>query len=142
MGNLSRILQRRSPVVHPLSPDETVATAVAIMTRFGVGALPIVEGERLVGIFSERDLLRQVVAPGLAPDSVPLRDVMTADPITAGPREARLVALEMMRSKNCRHLPIVADGVVVDMLSMRDLLFDQIAEHKAEIDELREYILS
>jgi len=142
MGNLSRILQRRSPVVHPLGPDETVATAVAIMTRFGVGALPVVEGERLVGIFSERDLLRRVVAAGLSADSVPLGDVMTADPVTAGPRELRLVALEKMRSRSCRHLPIVADGVVLDMLSMRDLLFDEIADREAEIDELRQYIRS
>jgi CBS domain-containing protein len=142
MGNLTRILQRRSPVVHPCEPDETVAVAVTLMAEQMVGIVPVVDSGRLVGVFSERDLLRRVIARGLALEKVPLGDVMTPDPITAIPGESRLVALHKMQAAGCRHLPIVAaaDGTIIDMLSMRDLLFDELEERTAEIQDLKRYI--
>jgi CBS domain-containing protein len=141
MANLTRILQRRSPVVHPCDPEETVAVAIALMSDRMVGALPIVENGVLIGIFSERDLLRRVIAPGLQPEKVMLRDVMTPEPVTAMPAESRLVALHKMQSAGCRHLPILAaDGAVIDMLSLRDLLFAELDERTAEIEDLKRYI--
>ena len=142
MGNLTRILQRRSPVVHPCDPDETVAVAVTLMAEKMVGALPIVERGRLVGIFSERDLLRRVIGRNRSPEKVQLHEVMTPDPVTANPSESRIVALHKMQSAGCRHLPIVApgDGAVIDMLSLRDLLFDELDERTNEIEALKRYI--
>jgi CBS domain-containing protein len=141
MANLTRILQRRSPVVHPCDPEETVAVAIALMSDRMVGALPIVENGVLIGIFSERDLLRRVIAPALQPEKVMLRDVMTPEPVTAMPAESRLVALHKMQSAGCRHLPIVAaDGAVIDMMSLRDLLFAELDERTAEIEDLKRYI--
>ena len=142
MGNLARMLQRRSPVVHPCAPDESVAVAVTLMSEQMVGVVPIIEAGQLIGVFSERDLLRRVIAPGLALEKIQLRDVMTQDPVTSTPGESRLVALHKMQVAGCRHLPIVAaaDGTVIDMLSLRDLLFDEIDERKGEIEDLRRYI--
>ena len=65
---------------------------------------------------------------------------MTPDPVTASPNEDRLMAIRKMQAVGCRHLPIVANGTVIDMLSMRDLLFVEIEERAAEVEQLRHYI--
>jgi CBS domain-containing protein len=140
MDRLAEILQKRSPVVYPLGPDEPVSAAVARMAQQGVGAVPIVAGGELVGIFSERDVIRRVLAAGRDPDRTPLREVMTADPVTAHAGESRASAIVKMNAVGCRHLPIVAGGTVIDMLSIRDLLFSEIAERDAEIQDLKLYI--
>ena len=140
MGRLAEILQRRSPVVHLMAPDGTVADAVGVMAEHGIGAVPIMDEDDLIGIFSERDLLRRVISRGLDPGKTRLRDVMTPDPVSAKPGESREEAIRKMREVGCRHLPIVTAGVIIDMVSMRDLLFEQIAERDGEIDELKTYI--
>jgi CBS domain-containing protein len=140
MGRLVSILQRRSPVVHPFGPDHTVADAVATMATQQVGVVPIIEDGQLVGIFSERDLLRRVIARAKHLEKTTLREVMTPDPVTATPDENRQSAIRKMLAVACRHLPIVVDGDVIDMLSMRDLLFDELEEREREIEALRGYI--
>ncbi len=140
MDRLAEILQKRSPVVHPLAPEATVLEAVAVMAEQGVGAIPVVDHGKLVGIFSERDVLRRVIALGRAPERTPLGTVMTRDPVTASVAESRLAAIVKMQAAGCRHLPIVVDGLVIDMLSIRDLLFNEIAARDAEIDALKKYI--
>ncbi len=140
MGRLTAILQQRSPVLWILGPDQTVAEAVQVLAGRQVGAIPVVRGGRLVGIFSERDLLRRVVAAGKAPEKTLLSEVMTPDPVTAGPDEERRIAIEKMRAVGCRHLPIEVGGTVIDMLSIRDLLFEELEERKAEVEELRHYV--
>lgn len=140
MTRLTEILKRRSPVLNTLSPDQTVAEAVRVMADRHVGAVLVVEAGRLVGIFSERDLLRRVVVNDTSPAHTQLRTVMTRDPITAGPGDERMIAVIKMREGDCRHLPIVTGGVVVDMVSIRDLLFDELEERKIEIEDLMRYI--
>jgi CBS domain-containing protein len=140
MRRLAEILERRSPVLNVLSPDQTVAEAVRVMTDRHVGAVLLVEAGALVGIFSERDLLRRVIVQGASPTDTRLRTVMTRDPITASPDEERMLAVLKMRESGCRHLPIVKEGAVVDMVSIRDLLFEEIDDRQAEIADLRRYI--
>lgn len=140
MGRLSAILQKRSPVLWILGPEDTVAEAIATLAERRVGAVPVVDAGRLVGIFSERDLVRRVVARGRAPEKTRLSEVMTPNPVTARPEEGRMAAIEKMRAVGCRHLPIEVDGTMIDMLSMRDLLFAEIAEKAAEVEELRQYV--
>ena len=140
MGRLAPILQRRSPVVHPFAPDQMVAEAVESMARHRVGVVPVIEDGRLVGIFSERDLLHRVVSKGRSVDKTAIREVMTPDPVTASPDEDRQSAIRKMKSVGCRHLPIVVDDTVVDMLSIRDLLDEEIEERDREIQALRGYI--
>jgi CBS domain-containing protein len=140
MGLLAQILQRRSPVVHTLSPDQVVADAVSVMASQEVGAILIAEKGQLVGIFSERDLLRRVGARGRSTEKTQLGEVMTPNPITAAPGESRLVAVAKMQRAGCRHLPVLVDGAIIDMISMRDLLFVELEEREAEIESLRRYI--
>jgi len=141
MGNLAHILARRNPVLCVLSQTNTVAEAVGILAQRQLGALLVVdERGRLTGIFSERDLLRRVLAEGLEPEDTTLAEVMTPDPITAKPGEEREVAIAKMRRAGCRHLPVTVDGQVIDMLSMRDLLFVELEERQSEVVQLRAYI--
>ncbi len=140
MGRLGPILQRRSPVVHVLAPDQNVASAIEIMARHQVGVIAVCEADELIGIFSERDLLRRVVAKAKAPEKTLLREVMTPQPVTAAPDEERQSAIRKMQAVGCRHLPIVVNGIIIDMLSMRDLLAMEVEEQAQEIEALREYI--
>jgi CBS domain-containing protein len=140
MARLRAILDARNPVVHLFHPDRTVAEAVAEMNRYRIGVLPVVEDGRLVGIFSERDLVRRVIAPGRLLEATRVREVMTPDPVTATPDEDRQSAMVKMQEIGCRHLPIVVNDAFVDMLSMRDLLFVELEEREQEIQALRGYI--
>lgn len=140
MGRLSSILQKRSPVLWVFGPEQPVAAAIRCMAERQVGAVPIVAEGRLMGIFSERDLLRRVVAKGRDAEKTLLAEVMTRDPVTAIPGEDRITAIDKMRAVGCRHLPIEVNGTVIDMLSMRDLLYEEIEEKAAEVEELRHYV--
>lgn len=142
MGSLARILQRRTPNLCVLSDRQTVTDAVTTLTECKIGALLVVNDRGwLAGVFTERDLMTRVVARRRDPDKTLLGDVMTPDPVTASPEEDRNSAMRKMKAAGCRHLPVVvANGEVVDMLSMRDLLFVEIAEREAEVVQLRQYI--
>jgi CBS domain-containing protein len=140
MGLIAELLSKRSPVLHIVSPDQTVADAVALMAARRVGAVPVVLAGRLVGIFSERDVVRRVVAVGRPVDKTRVGDVMTADPVTASPSDERALAMLKMDTVGCRHLPVVQHGAVVDMLSIRDLLFDELEERAEAVESLRRYI--
>jgi CBS domain-containing protein len=140
MARLTEILRRRPPVVNVVSPDQTVGEAARLMADREVGAVLLVEAGSVVGIFSERDLLRRVVAKGASLADTPLRTVMTPDPIAASPDDDRLAAVLKMRKVGCRHLPILRDGTLVDTISIRDLVFDEIAERTREVEDLKRYI--
>ncbi len=139
MPLLREILARRRPVVHALPPEAAVAEAVGIMSQHEVGAVLIVSDERLAGIFSERDLLRRVVVPGRSLET-PLGEVMTPDPVVIHPEDDRTTAIRKMQSLGCRHLPVVDEGRLLDTISIRDLVFDEIQDRDYEIEELNRYI--
>ncbi|MEO3427247.1 CBS domain-containing protein [Pelagibius sp. CAU 1746] len=114
-----------------LPGSTTVRDAVRNMAERHIGAALVGSGGRLEGIFTERDLLIRVVARGLDPDSTPLSAVMTANPDTVGPDDLASLALERMRSSGYRHVPVVEDGEVVGIVSLRDLY----AAAKRELEE-------
>jgi len=116
-----------------------IDVAVA-MSEARMGAIPVMDGERLVGIFSERDLMTRVVVPGRDAHATVVEEVMTHRVVTASLEESVDRCLEKMQRAGCRHLPVVHDGRVVAMLSMRDLLRDEIEEQVEEIRSLRAYI--
>jgi len=111
----------RSPVT--VKPTSTVWEAVLKMDELDVGAMPVVdEYGRLVGIFTERDLLRRVVAKGRDPRTTLIRDVMTPSPVSISPKEPIEVARSIMANMKVRHLPVVnEEGKLVGIISIRDL---------------------
>lgn len=140
MHTIRQLLRPAHLVVTP--PEAPVLSVILLMADARVGAIPVVDGDdHIVGIFSERDLMLRVVIPGRDPSLVTVGEVMTPDVVVATPDTLRSSAIETMRRHGCRHLPVVRpDGTVVAVLSMRDLLRDEIEEQHEEIRELRAYI--
>ncbi|MCG8591774.1 MAG: CBS domain-containing protein [Proteobacteria bacterium] len=138
MHTLHHVLRNRNLVSAP--PSACVYDVALLMVRSKCGALPILEAEQLVGVFSERDLMARVVVPELDPKETPVGQVMTRDVVTADIEDRTGPCLDKMRLAGCRHLPILADGRVIAMLSMRDILTDEIEEQHAEIVNLRAYL--
>ena len=123
-----------SGIVHSLPGSATVLEAARLMSERGIGAVLIVEDGRLTGIFSERDALSRVLAAGLAPADTPLSDVMTADPRAAIPQMEAVAALLAMRDGGFRHLPVVEDGEVKGIISMRDFIGAEFHEVDSQIE--------
>ena len=138
MHTLRQVIQRLNLIT--ASSDALVLDVAVTMSEGRVGAIPIMEDERLVGIFSERDLMTRVVVSGRDPRATRISDVMTHDVVTASLDDTVDVCIEKMKAAGCRHLPVVHEGRVISMLSMRDLLRDEIEEQTEEIRNLRAYI--
>lgn len=140
MKTVADILERR-PLIHANVSDD-VRTVAQRMAKENVGAVAVLESGRLVGVFSERDLMIRVVARGLNPEKTPVQDVMTRSLLVADPREDLDSALQKMNSQSCRHLPVVDRGNLIGMISLRDLLQvdDEDARKKASfLNELVTY---
>jgi CBS domain-containing protein len=120
MKRIAEIIEGR-PLYHATS-TESVRDVARRMSDWNVGAIAIVDEGKLVGVFSERDLMTRVVAAGLDPDGTPIDTVMTKDIGVAAPVENIDEALGKMYSLKCRHLPVVDSGKLIGMLSLRDLL--------------------
>jgi CBS domain-containing protein len=138
MHTLRQVIQRLNLITAPA--DALVLDVAVTMSERHVGAIPIMEDERLVGIFSERDLMTRVVVSGRDPRATRISDVMTHDVATASLDDTVDSCIEKMKAAGCRHLPVVHEGRVISMLSMRDLLRDEIEEQTEEIRNLRAYI--
>lgn len=138
MHTLEQVLRHRNLLT--AQPGERVLDVLRRMTIAKVGAVTVLAGEQLVGVFSERDLMTRVVVAGLDPATTPVDAVMSRDVITADLHETRDECLEKMQRRGCRHLPVLAAGRVIAMLSMRDLLRDEIEEQTEEIRHLRSYV--
>ena len=124
------VAQRR---IVTATPKTTVEAAARLMQKHDVGALPVVEGGRLVGIFTERDALFRVLAGERDPHATRLADVMTAAPRTIDPDKPVQHALMMMHEGGFRHVPVVEQGRLLGMMSARDALDPELDEFSAEM---------
>lgn len=120
--------------------EAMVREAVRVMTANNVGIVLVLEGERLVGVFSERDVVRRVVDRGLDPDVTPVGDVMTTEIVVGDPDEDYQSAMRKIDQANIRHLPIVKGDRLVSMLSIRDLMRVDMERMTEEIAYLHEYL--
>lgn len=107
--------------VHSIHPEASVHQATSLMTAHGVGALPVVHDDRLVGIFTERDLVNRVVTPRLDPELTMVSQVMTANPKVITFEQTLCDALRLMQTHGFRHLPVVDGQSVVGVISLRDI---------------------
>lgn len=116
------------------APDATVSEAARLMRDGKVGAVLVVQAERLVGIFTERDVVYRVIAAGRDPAATVLREVMTPDPKTVAPEETFGYALLLMHENGFRHAPVVKDGRVLGVVSARNALDPDLEEFVAEAE--------
>jgi CBS domain-containing protein len=126
MASVSDVVKSR--LTHSASPEMSVLEAARIMTERNIGALPVLREGRLVGIFSERDVMTRVVAAGRSPGSTRLSEVMTPYPRTVSPEETVENCLFMMKEFGFRHLPICAGDEFLGLVSVRDLM---LYDHRA-----------
>jgi CBS domain-containing protein len=120
MKLIGEIIQGRT-LVHA-KPSDSVRDVARTMSDCNIGAIAILDAGKLVGIFSERDVVTRIVAEGRNPDETRVDSVMTKDLFVAGPSDDINEALQKMHECNCRHLPVVHRGSLVGMISIRDLL--------------------
>ncbi len=120
----------------------TVLETVRAMVELNIGAVPVLHNGKLVGIFSERDLMKRVVAEGLDPSSTCMGEVMTDDPLTINTNDDLENCMTLMRRHNFRHLPVCHDGQLVGMVSLRDILLHDLNEKDDEVRMMRAYIHS
>lgn len=118
----------------------TVSEAVRIMATHNVGIVAVLDGDRLVGVFSERDVVRRVVDRGLDPAATPVGSVMTSELVVADADDDYQSAIRKMDQANVRHLPVVSQGRLLSMISIRDLMRVDLDDRGEEIRYLREYL--
>jgi CBS domain-containing protein len=141
MKTLQQILnEKKHKEIISISPDRPVFDALVILAEYKIGALAVMQNDKLVGIFSERDYAREVVLQGRSSKSTAIAEVMTANVITGKPSDLVDAAMRMMSEKRFRHLPIVDGEKVLGMLSLGDLVKETIADQQRMIKELESYI--
>jgi len=137
---IREILAVKGSQVFTVSPHTAIAEAVAQMDSRGVGALLVVADELPVGIITERDVLRRVVAVGRDPSETNVSEVMTREVIAIHPEATVADTMSLIDSKRCRHLPVVERGKVVGMISIGDLNHWESRHHQIQIQQLVDYI--
>ena len=131
------MMQRRNVLKAP--PETLVSKAAKLMANKNVGAVMVVEDERLVGIFTERDIVFRVVARGLDAQTTRLADVMTPAPDTVGPDKPFGYALLMMHERGFRHLPVIQDGKLIGIVSSRSAMDPELEEFVSEAQRRKHF---
>jgi len=141
MKTLQQLLDaKKHKEVISVAPNRPVFDALVILAEYRIGALVVLDGEKLVGIFSERDYAREVMLKGRSSKTTHITDVMTHDVVCAKPEDTVQEAMTLMTSKSFRHLPVVKDDKVIGMLSLGDLAKETIDYQQRLIKELESYI--
>jgi CBS domain-containing protein len=140
MRLVSQILQSKGHDVWFVGPQTTVFDAVKLMSEKGVGALLVMENNKMVGIITERDYARKVILAGKSSRQTPVKDVMTKRVLWVAPERTVEECMALMTDKRVRHLPVVDNTRVVGMVSIGDLVKAIIAEQQIIIDQLQNYI--
>ncbi len=130
------VMEKAKFLVAP--PDTTVLAAAKLMAKRKVSAILVVKGRKLVGIFTERDAVFRVIAPGLDVETTRLADVMTRKPKTVAPGESFGYALLLMYENGFRHAPVVEDGVPIGIVSARKALDPDLEEFESEVQRRKQ----
>jgi CBS domain-containing protein len=141
MQTIRKILSEKGSDIWSTLPNATVYDALQIMADKDVGALLVVEGGKLVGIFSERDYARKVILLGKTSRKTLVKEIMTTHVVYATPDMTNDQGLTLMTAKHIRHLPVMDGDKILGMVSIGDLVRSIISEQKAMIGQLEQYIL-
>lgn len=138
MATIRDVLTHRT--IHYIQPQQTVLEAAGYMVECNVGAVPVLDGSRLVGVFSERDIMSKVVTRGRNPLTTSVAEVMSTTLRTLAPDSSCEDAMVMMQAHGIRHLPVCDGNALVGFLSLRDLMRHTLEEKVGEADVMRAYI--
>ena len=140
MKTVAQLLKLKPTGIVAVAPDATVLDAVKLLAEKNVGAVLVMDGHRLVGMFSERDYARKVALKGKSSAQTPVSEIMTRQVVFVTPTHTNEQCMALMTEKRIRHLPVVADDQVVGLLSIGDLVKDIISEQQFIISQLESYI--
>jgi CBS domain-containing protein len=140
MTTVRQLLQAKNAEVWTIRPEALVYDALQTMAEKDVGALPVIEGGEIVGIFSERDYARKVVLKGKSSRTSPVREMMTARVLFVSPAETVEECMKLMTEKRVRHLPVLEEGRLVGIVSIGDAVKKVIADQQFTIEVLEKYI--
>jgi IMP dehydrogenase len=140
MKTVAELLKAKPTRVVSVKPEQSVLEAIKVLASEDVGAVIVMAGSRLAGIMSERDYTRKVVLKGRASDSTRVEEIMTASVVVVSPRTKARECMALMTEKGIRHLPVVDEGRVIGMVSIRDIVSDIIADQDFTIEQLEHYI--
>ncbi len=137
---IAALLERKGSAVHAVASTITIAEAVAEMNKNRIGCVVVLEGGRIAGIFTERDVLRRVVGEGIEPKSARVADVMTRNVHTIHSSATIEETMTIFAEKRCRHLPVIDEGRVKGLISIGDISRWVADSSRAEADHLKNYI--
>jgi CBS domain-containing protein len=140
MATVREILARKGAEVVAVHPSDTVRHAADSMNQRGIGGVVVVENDELVGIFTERDVLRRVVGEGRDPAATPVAEVMTWPVITCLPRTSLEECAALMTARRLRHLPVFDGSALAGVVTIGDVLAFQVSEQQATIQYMSSYV--
>ncbi len=140
MKTVAELLHAKPARVVKVTPEQSVLDAIKVLASEDVGAAIVMTGGRLAGIVSERDYTRKVILKGRSSESTRVEEIMSANVVVVTPRTKTRDCMALMSEKNIRHLPVVEEGRVVGMVSIRDIVDDIISDQDFTIEQLEHYI--
>lgn len=140
MTKIRQLLADKGETVLSLSPDASVLDAIKMMADNDIGSLVVLDGSRLVGIFTERLYAREVILKGRSSPNTAIRDVMAAEVVCIGPDHTVEECMALMTKHRIRHLPVLEDGQLKGIISIGDLVKSIIADQKYHIEQLENLI--
>ena len=142
MKTVSELLKKREGTLWHVRPETIVFEALQLLADYEVGALMVMEGGALVGVFSERDYTRKIALQGRNSRATPVAEIMTRQVLTVTPLTPTREAMVLMSQRKVRHLPVLEGHTVLGMISIRDILDDIIEDQDSTIEQLETYIHS
>lgn len=142
MRPIHELLKKREATVWSLTPQMSVFDALKQLADHDVGAMMVMDGGKLVGVFSERDYTRKIALAGKSSKETSVKDIMTANVLTVTSKTGTKDCMALMSQKKIRHLPVLDGDQVIGMISIRDIMDDIIRDHELTISQLQSYIAS
>ena len=138
--SVSQLLNKKGHEIHAISPNATVFEAIKLMSSLGVGALLVLEGNRLVGVISERDYTRKVILLGRVSVSTLVEEIMSTKVICVSPANNIEECMRLMTENHIRHLPVLEKSMVVGVITIMDVIKSLLSEKVFLIEQLEHYI--
>ena len=140
MNSIKQLLQDKGSEVWKVSPDTSVFDALELMAEKNIGALLVLDADKLTGIFSERDYARKVILKGKASKNTPVKEIMSTKVLYIGPDQTIEECMALMTDKRIRHLPVLAGDELLGVISIGDVVKTIISEQQITIHWLEKYI--
>lgn len=140
MATAATVLSVKGTTVFSMVASDSVLNAANLMNKHGIGGVIVTDGEEMIGIFTERDLMRRVVAEQRDPATTTLREVMTAPVVSCRPYTSLKDCRAIMTAKRIRHLPVTDDNGIAGIVTSGDILAHQAKDHETTIEHLTDYI--